>query len=87
VSYGTDNANLSNLDADMFYYRHPTQEVVSMKLVDVCGGKMTLREVIREIEYYMLRSPEKLIIKIIRKPGGYYTTLYITEKDFKGGRK
>lgn len=54
-------------------------------MVDVCGGKMTLREVIREIEYYMLRSPEKLIIKIIRQKGGYYTTLYITEKDFKGG--
>lgn len=52
-------------------------------MVDVCAGKMTIREVQREIYHYMLKSPKRLIVDIKRKMGGYYTTLYITEKDFK----
>jgi len=57
------------------------------KMVDVCGGKMTLKEVEREIHNYMLKSPSRLIVDIrLRedvKKKGYYTTLWITRKDFK----
>ena len=51
-------------------------------MVDVAGGKMSLKEVVREIIHYMKKSPSRLIIDIQRKKGGYKTTLWITQKDF-----
>ena len=58
------------------------------KMVDVCGGKMTLREVCNEIFFYIYhKSPKRLIIDIQLKEGGenpgYRTTLWISKKDFK----
>jgi hypothetical protein len=54
-------------------------------MVDVCQGKMTIGEVINNLIHYMAKSPKKLVIEINRregKNGGYYTTFYITIKDF-----
>ena len=51
-------------------------------MVDVCGGKLKIGEVIQEIIHYMAKSPSRLIIDIQRKKGGYKTTLWITQKDF-----
>jgi len=62
-------------------------------LVDCCGGKMTLKQVNQEIIHYMTQYPVKrLIVDIKReeptegKEGGYYTTIYLSKKDFKGDK-
>jgi hypothetical protein len=54
------------------------------KLVDVCVGKMTLKEINNELLYYMRKSPELLIITIEGSEidGRYYSTVYLTPKDF-----
>jgi len=52
-------------------------------MVDVCGGKMTLREVVMEIIHYMMKSPKRLVIDIRRKESGYHTTIYLGKRDFK----
>ena len=59
------------------------QEVIMKNMVDVCAGKMTIQEVTRELIHYMLKSPQRLVIDIKRKKGGYRTTIYIPLKDFK----
>jgi len=53
--------------------------------VDVCAGKMTLEEVGKEIIHYMLKSPENMIVTIERNDEvkGYYSTIYISKKDFE----
>jgi len=57
-------------------------------MVDVCGGKMTLQEVVREIEYYLrrcvLKSPMRvrMIVDIRRKKDGYHATIWIPKKCF-----
>jgi len=53
-----------------------------LNMVDVAGGKMSLKEVVEEIIHYMKKSPSRLIIDIQLKKGGYKTTLWITQKDF-----
>lgn len=56
------------------------------KLVDVCAGPMDMVTLENEIGHYLLRKPEKLVItidKIKGKENRYYTTIYMTEKDFK----
>lgn len=58
------------------------------KWVDVCAGKMTLPEITKEITFQMLRRfPKRLIVDIKRKKGGYKTTIWISEKDFKKRRR
>ncbi len=53
-------------------------------MVDVCGGKMTLKEVEREIFFYMYhKSPKCLIVDIQRKKNGYHATLWMSVNDFK----
>ena len=51
-------------------------------MVDVCGGKMTLNDVVREIRHYMLKSPTRLVVDIRRKKNGYHATIYIPKKCF-----
>lgn len=51
--------------------------------VDVVSGKMTLKEVEREIFFYMYhKSPKRLIVDIQRKKNGYHVKLWMSEKDF-----
>ncbi len=51
---------------------------------DICGGKMTLKEVNEEIFFYMYhKSPKRLIVDIQRKPDGYHAKLWMSIKDFK----
>ncbi len=53
-------------------------------MVDVCGGKMTLKDVSREIFHYMYyKSPKRLIVDIKRKEDGYHATLWMSKKDFE----
>lgn len=52
-------------------------------MVDVCGGKMTLDEVEREIKRYMLKSPRRMVVDIRRRKDGYYTMIWIPKKDFE----
>jgi hypothetical protein len=51
-------------------------------MVDVCGGKMKIGEVIQEIYNYMLKSPKRLVVDIKRRKKGYYTKIYIPQSDF-----
>lgn len=54
-------------------------------MIDVCGGKITLETIIKEIKYHLLASsPKRLIVDIKRKKGGYYSIIYVN-KD--GGEK
>ena len=53
-------------------------------MVDVCAGRMTLKEVTEEITRYMLgRNPSRLIVDIQLKPNGSHATIWIPIKDFK----
>ena len=52
-------------------------------MVDVCAGKMTLDDVVREIKRYMLKSPGRMMVDIRRKEDGYYTIIWIPKKDFE----
>lgn len=58
-------------------------------MVDVCGGKMTLKDVVREFEFYMreclLRSPKRVrvIVDIVQKKDGDYSgTIWIPKRCF-----
>jgi hypothetical protein len=53
-------------------------------MVDVCGGPMlTIEELHREIDHYIQKYPEMLVVKLKKKKeGGYQFTLYITKEDF-----
>lgn len=55
------------------------------KMVDVVTGKLTLKEVEREIRHYMLKSPKRLIVDIqLDIPNrGYHTTIWIPKSDFR----
>jgi len=54
--------------------------------VDVCGGRMTLKDVNREIIHYMLTyNPSRLIVDI-KKEDGYQVTIYIPTEEFRGGK-
>ena len=53
---------------------------------DVCGGKMTLKEVYLEaFHYFYHKNPSRLIIDIQRKKDGIYTKIWMSNKDWKGG--
>ncbi|MEK9208357.1 MAG: hypothetical protein AAB922_07760 [Patescibacteria group bacterium] len=53
-------------------------------MINVSGGKTTLKEVESEIAFYMYhKSPKRLIIDISRESDGYRATLWMSEKDFK----
>lgn len=57
-------------------------------MVDVCGGKMTLKGVMREFEFYMheclLKSPKRvrIIVDVVRKSNGYHATIWIPRRCF-----
>jgi hypothetical protein len=52
-------------------------------LVDVCVGKMTLKEVEGEITHYIMKSPSHLIIDIVLiDASGYHTSIWIDKKTF-----
>ena len=56
------------------------------KMVDVCAGKITIKELNGEIINYMFKSPQLIVITIERKPTreeGYYSTIYLTKEDFE----
>jgi hypothetical protein len=55
------------------------------KMVDVCGGKMTLKELNEEICNYMQRSPKRLIVDIRLVEDGYHATVWISQADFEKG--
>ena len=53
-------------------------------MVDVCGGKMTLEDVEREVRYYMLqKSPRRMVVDIRRKKDGYHAMIWIPKKCFE----
>lgn len=52
-------------------------------MVDVCGGKMTLKDVEREVRHYMLKSPTRMVVDIRRKKDGYHATIWIPKKCFE----
>ncbi len=59
-----------------------------LKMIDVSGGKMTLKEVEEEIFFYMYhKSPKRLIVDIkLRGRGkarGYYVKLWMSKADFE----
>ena len=54
-------------------------------MVDVCGGKMTLKELNEEICNYMQRSPKRLIVDIRLVKDGYHATVWISQADFEKG--
>ena len=61
-------------------------KLINLKnMVDICGGKMTLEDVGKEIKRYMItKSPKRMVVDIQRREGiGYYTLIYIPTKDFK----
>ena len=58
------------------------------RMVDVCGGKMSLREIYQEIFFYMYhKSPKRLIVDIYLVEGGenpgYRATFWISKRDFQ----
>lgn len=54
------------------------------RMVDVAGGKMTLKQINDEIWYVMLaKTPKRLIVDIKRTGDGYHSTIYIDEKSFR----
>ena len=54
-------------------------------MVDICGGKMTLSEVNREIAYYLPRYPKRLVVDIRRRRNGYFVKIWIRKVDFEKG--
>ena len=55
------------------------------KMVDICRGKMTLKELNREIAFYMQQKNPELLVVTIEKNldrGGYISTLYVSRRDF-----
>ena len=52
-------------------------------LVDVVVGKMTIREINREVVHYMLKAPKRMIVNIKLKEDGYHTEIWIDEETFK----
>ncbi len=57
-------------------------------MVDVCGGKMKLSEIVREIRHYTLtKSPTRMVVDIRRKKDGYHAMIYIPKKCFEGKQK
>lgn len=51
--------------------------------VDVCGGKMTLKEVVTEVDFHMRhRAPTRIIVDIKLQKDGYHTKLWMSEADF-----
>ena len=54
------------------------------KMVDVSGGKMTLKHIEEEIAFYMYhKEPKRLIVDIRRKPDGCYAKLWMSKEDFE----
>lgn len=57
-------------------------------MVDVCGGKMTLDDVVREVRHYMAlyaklgRPVTHMVVDIRRKKDGYHATIWIPKKCF-----
>lgn len=52
-------------------------------MVDVCGGKMNIRQINEEIRFVMLaKKPKRLIVDIQRVWDGYHTTIYVDEESF-----
>ncbi|MCR4333926.1 MAG: hypothetical protein NUV60_02865 [Patescibacteria group bacterium] len=59
-------------------------------MVDVSGGKMTLKEVEGEIRLMMnVFSPRRMVVDIrrVKARGGYHTTIWIPKKDFEKKKK
>ena len=56
------------------------------RMTDICAGRMTVEEINREINHYMIcKTPSKMVITIERnkKIGGFYSAIYIPIKDFE----
>lgn len=54
------------------------------RMIDVCGGKMSLKEVNSEIRFYMYhKTPKRLIVDIQLKDDGYHATFWMSKKDFR----
>ena len=63
-----------------------TKKHLEDNFVDVCGGKMHLKELTDEIFHYMYyKNPSEMIITIKRnnRIKGYYSSIYIPIKDFE----
>ncbi len=55
-------------------------------MIDVCAGKMSLKQAEREIAQYVYwYSPTRLMADIRRKKDGYHVTIWIPKKDFDRG--
>lgn len=54
------------------------------ELVDICGGPMTPKEIVRETEFYLRRNPDYLVVTSERrKDGKYQTTIYVDSNNFR----
>lgn len=59
-------------------------------MVDVCGGKMTLADVEREVRHYMMLYAKRelpitrMVVDIRRRKDGYHATIWIPKKCFEG---
>jgi len=62
-------------------------------MVDVCGGKMTLSDVVREVRHYVMlyaslgRPITRMVVDIRRKKDGYCAKIWIPKKCFENGKK
>jgi hypothetical protein len=56
---------------------------------DVSSGKMTVMEVFKDVIFQMYhRAPKRLIVDIqFRKGKGYFTKIWMSNKDFKTWRR
>jgi hypothetical protein len=58
-------------------------KVPNKKMIDVCAGPMTIKDVLREIEFYdYYNKPEHIIIDIKKTKDHYYATIYIDKNSF-----
>lgn len=63
-----------------------TKKHLEDNFVDVCGGKMDLKTLAKEIFHYMIsKRPENLIATIERDDSikGYRGTIYLSKQDFE----
>jgi hypothetical protein len=66
-------------------FRKALRRTLDSKLTDVVTGPMTLKELDREIYYWVgTKSPEYVVILIEKRPElqKYHTTVYMKKEDF-----
>jgi hypothetical protein len=52
------------------------------EMVDVCGGMMSIKSSLREIERYMLKKPSHLVVEYFKTEDGHRVIIWMTKPDF-----